>query len=47
MKPSISELYQAFADLTLAFNLLPNPDISVIGVGWFLGLVFLFYMIFP
>ena len=47
MKPSIAELYQAFADLTLAFNLLPNPDINVIGVGWFLGLVFLFYMIFP
>jgi len=47
MKPSVSEFYQAFADLTLAFNLLPNPDISVIGVGWFLGLVFVFYMIFP
>lgn len=47
MKPSINELYQAFADLTLAFNLLPNPDIQVIGVGWFLGLIFLFYMIFP
>lgn len=45
--PSIETIYQAFADLTLAFNLLPNPDISVIGVGWFLGLVFLFYIIFP
>jgi peptidoglycan/LPS O-acetylase OafA/YrhL len=47
MKPSWGEFYQAFADLTLAFNLLPNPDITVIGVGWFLGIVFLFYMIFP
>lgn len=47
MKPSWSEFCQAFADLTLAFNLLPNPDIEVIGVGWFLGVVFLFYMIFP
>lgn len=47
MKPSLSEFFQAFADLTLAFNLLPNPDIKVIGVGWFLGLIFLFYMIFP
>lgn len=45
--PSIEEIYQAFADLTLAFNLLPNPDISVIGVGWFLGLIFLFYIMFP
>lgn len=47
MKPSLNEFYQAFADLTLAFNLLPNPKISVVGVGWFLGVVFLFYMIFP
>ena len=47
VNPSLTELYEAFADLTLAFNLLPNPDIEVIGVGWFLGLVFVFYMIFP
>lgn len=32
---------------TLVFNLLPDPDIKVIGVGWFLGLIFLFYMLFP
>lgn len=44
---SISALYEAFADLTLCFGLLPNPDIQVIGVGWFLGVVFLFYMLFP
>ena len=47
MNPSMEELYQCFADLTLAFNLLPNPEIHVIGVGWFLGVVFVFYMIFP
>ncbi|WP_413468811.1 acyltransferase family protein [Segatella baroniae] len=47
MNPTLTELYQSFADLTLAFNLLPNPEIKVIGVGWFLGVVFLFYMIFP
>lgn len=41
------QLYEAFADLTLCFNLLPNPDIKVIGVAWYLGLVFLFYMLFP
>ena len=28
------------------FGLFPN-DISVIGVGWFLGLIFVFYLIFP
>lgn len=47
MKPSLSELYEGFADLTLAFNLLPNPDIHVIGVAWFIGVIFLFYMLFP
>ena len=42
----LHSLYDAFAELTLAFNLLPNPS-SPIGVAWFLGLIFLFYMIFP
>lgn len=40
-------LYEVFANLTLCFNLLPNPNIKVIGVGWYLGTIFLFYMIFP
>lgn len=43
----ISSFYEAFANLTLCFSLLPVPKIDVIGVGWFLGLVFLFYMLFP
>lgn len=47
LNPTMEELYEACADLTLAFNLLPNPDIKVIGVGWFIGTIFLFYMIFP
>lgn len=47
MSPSISSVYEAFANLTLCFGLLPNPDINVIGVGWFLGVVFVFYIIFP
>lgn len=47
MNPTQEEFYQCFADLTLAFNLLPNPHIDAIGVGWFLGIIFLFYMIFP
>jgi peptidoglycan/LPS O-acetylase OafA/YrhL len=36
-----------FANLTLCFGLLPNANISVIGVGWFLGTVFVFYLVFP
>lgn len=45
--PGKENLYESFANLTLAFGLLPNANISVIGVGWFLGVVFLFYMLFP
>lgn len=45
--PSINSIYEGIANLTLCFALLPNPAISVIGVGWTLGLIFVFYMIFP
>lgn len=47
ISPSKNALYEVFANLTLCFGLLPNADISVIGVGWFLGLVFAFYLVFP
>lgn len=44
---SLPSLYEWFADLTLAFGLLPNAKITVVGVGWLIGVVFVFYMIFP
>ena len=47
MTPSVSTFCQAFADLTMCFNLIPNANIEVIGVGWFLGTIFTFYMLFP
>ena len=47
ISPSVNSLREVFANLTLCFGLLPNANISVIGVGWFLGLVFVFYLIFP
>lgn len=48
MSPSINSLYECFADLTLLFGFLPDAgNISVIGFGWFLGLIFVFYLIFP
>lgn len=43
---SIPAVIEGFADLTLLFGLFPN-NIQVIGVGWFLGLIFAFYLIFP
>lgn len=46
MSHSVSSIYEGFADLTLLFGLLPNT-ITVIGVGWFIGLIFVFYLIFP
>lgn len=46
MSPSKSALFEGFADVTLLFGLFPN-NISVIGVGWFIGLIFAFYLIFP
>lgn len=45
---SFDGLIEAFADLTLCFGLLPNAGgITVIGVGWTLGVIFVFYMLFP
>lgn len=48
MSPSLSAIYEGFADVTLLFGLLPDAgNITVIGVGWFIGLVFVFYLCFP
>lgn len=47
ISPSINALYEGFANLTLCFGLLPNAHISVIGVGWTLGVIFVFYLLFP
>lgn len=47
LSPGKNAIYEAFANLTLCFGLLPNANISVIGVGWFIGLVCVFYLVFP
>lgn len=44
---SMKSFFEWFADLTLVFGLIPNNNIEIIGVGWFIGLVFVFYMMFP
>ena len=46
LSPSKAALIEGFADITMLFGLFPN-NISVIGVGWLLGLIFAFYLIFP
>lgn len=44
---NMQSLFEWFTDLTLAYGLLPNAKLEIVGVGWFLGLIFAFYMIFP
>lgn len=48
VSPSFSSMIEGFADITLLFGFLPDAgNIKVIGVGWFIGLIFVFYMCFP
>ena len=47
ISPSKNSLYEVFANLTLCQGLLPNANISVIGVSWTLAVIFVFYMLFP
>lgn len=42
ISPSKSALYEIFANLTLCQGLLPNMNISVIGVSWTLAVIFVF-----
>lgn len=47
ISPSKESTYEVFANLTLCQGLLPNAEISVIGVSWTLAVIFVFYMLFP
>lgn len=47
ISPSKNSLYEVFANLTLYQGLLPNANISIIGVSWTLAVIFVFYMLFP
>lgn len=47
MSPGKEALYELFANLTLCFGYLSHKHIQVIGVGWTLGVIFLFYIAFP
>lgn len=44
---SLSHVIQGLTEATLVFGLLPNNQPDVIGVCWTLGVIFLFYMLFP
>lgn len=47
VSPSLKSFFEGSVELTMMFSLLPNPKVSVIGVSWFLGVIFLFYIMFP
>ncbi len=42
-----ARFYEAFANLTLMFGFYTQSGMSVIGVGWTLGVIFGFYILFP
>lgn len=44
---NINNLIEGITEATLVFGLLPNNQPEVIGVCWTLGVIFLFYMLFP
>lgn len=44
---SLDILYESFANISLLYGFLSNINISVIGVGWSLGIIFAFYILFP
>ena len=43
---SLDALWETLANLSMCFGFMDKP-MNVIGVGWFLGVVMIFYMIFP
>ena len=47
ISPSANSVYEIFANLTMLLGLLPNPQISVVGVSWTLAVIFVFYLLFP
>lgn len=47
LPPFVEKVIEGLSEMTLGYGLLPNPSMSIMGVGWFLGVIFIFYMMFP
>lgn len=47
MEPSLDNFYEVSMEITLLHGLLPNNTLNVLGVSWTLGVIFLFYLLFP
>ena len=46
-EPSLLRLHEYVLNMSLLYKIQPLPNIELIGVGWFLGSVFTFYILFP
>ncbi|MFI3236459.1 MAG: acyltransferase [Lachnospiraceae bacterium] len=44
---TVDGVMEGILELTLLFGLLPNNSLDIVGVGWTLGVIFLFYIMFP
>lgn len=47
MEHTKESAYEGFIELTMSFGLLPNNSLELLGVCWTLGVIFVFYMMFP
>ena len=46
-EPGITNFYDATMEFLLVYGLLPNNALNVIGVAWTIGVIFVFYFLFP
>ena len=44
---TLPSVIEALTESTLVFGLLPNNNLNVLPIGWTVGVIFLFYMLFP
>lgn len=47
MEHTIDAVFEGVMELTMAYGLLPNNNPGILGVCWTLGVIFVFYMLFP
>lgn len=47
VEPSAINFFDATIEITMIYGLLPNNALNLIGVGWTVGVIFLFYLFFP
>ncbi|MCR5671533.1 MAG: acyltransferase [Butyrivibrio sp.] len=45
--PELGKVYETIVNASLGLGFIPEVQFNVIGVAWFLGVVFVFYFIFP